>query len=730
MIMKTHLIIFAFALFAITACSSRIEMTGEEGARITIHASLEGATGTKTIVQEGALQVYWEPNEEIKVFLKGRSSRFVSINTDLASSTDFEGNIVGVVIGSEEGAGTNSILWGLYPYWSSATCDGSSVTTLLPASQIGRAGSFARNTHITLACSEGFNLSFYNVCGGLRFSLTQEGIKKVSFQANNKTAIAGKIKMTFEDGRPVVGAVSEGRSLITLTAPDGEAFQTGRWYYMEMIPGQLAGGFTMVFYKDNTSATISTGKTVAIKRGVYGSLSDVDKDLLFKDTPNSGESFISFADPIAKSACVERFDVNGDCEVSFEEAAAVTSLSGLFADWNTVTRFDEIKYFTGVSSTVGVFEGLSNLESIIIPDNITELGSFERCSSLKTVVLPSKITTLPKWCFVGCSSLTSIDLPSGITSIPFGCFADCKQLSTINWPANVEFIDTYAFLKCGFEGNNYSLTLPSSVTKIGRDAFYGLRHLILPAPNVVSIDESAFSISYTFLYVPAELVDSYKTSPNWSVYAERIRPIEDYPADLTVGGIVGEAVDLGLSVKWASWNVGASSPEGLGAYFAWGETEQKWDYSEKTYKWCNGSLYTSLSKYNTDSYYGTVDDKTELYPEDDAATAHWGGSWRMPTKKELNEIQSNCAWEPTSLNGVEGFKVFGKKEGYTDKWIFLPKAGNRFGIDLSYVGVDGHYASASLSGSMEVLHIRFHMNERINGLHFRDRGFSVRPVTE
>ena len=125
-------------MFAITACSSRIEMTGEEGARITIHASLEGATGTKTIVQEGALQVYWEPNEEIKVFLKGRSSRFVSINTDLASSTDFEGNIVGVVIGSEEGAGTNSILWGLYPYWSSATCDGSSVTTLLPASQIGR----------------------------------------------------------------------------------------------------------------------------------------------------------------------------------------------------------------------------------------------------------------------------------------------------------------------------------------------------------------------------------------------------------------------------------------------------------------------------------------------------------------------------------------------------------------------------------------------------------------
>ena len=92
-----------------------------------------------------------------------------------------------------------------------------------------------------------------------------------------------------------------------------------------------------------------------------------------------------------------------------------------------------------------------------------------------------------------------------------------------------------------------------------------------------------------------------------------------------------EAVDLGLSVKWASCNVGATTPEDCGDYYAWGEIEEKENYDWSTYKWCNGS-YDTQTKYCTNSSYGTVDNKTTLDLEDDVAHVKWGGSWRMPTK--------------------------------------------------------------------------------------------------
>jgi len=93
-------------------------------------------------------------------------------------------------------------------------------------------------------------------------------------------------------------------------------------------------------------------------------------------------------------------------------------------------------------------------------------------------------------------------------------------------------------------------------------------------------------------------------------------------------------------------NVGASSPEGYGDYFAWGETTAKSDYSWITYKWCNGSS-ESLTKYNTSSSYGTVDNKTVLDSADDAAHANWGGSWRMPTHAEWTELNEN--WTNSSF---------------------------------------------------------------------------------
>ncbi|MBO4986172.1 MAG: hypothetical protein J6C57_04185 [Paludibacteraceae bacterium] len=188
-----------------------------------------------------------------------------------------------------------------------------------------------------------------------------------------------------------------------------------------------------------------------------------------------------------------------------------------------------------------------------------------------------------------------------------------------------------------------------------------------------------------------------------------------------------EWVDLGLSVKWATCNVGASSPEDYGDYFAWGETEPKEVYAWSNYKYCNGS-YDSLTKYNKNSSCGTiVDNKTQLDLTDDAARANWGGSWRMPTDAELTELRNNCTWTWTSQNGVNGYKVTSKSNGNS---IFLPAAGYRGGSSLVYAGSYGSYWSSSLSTDSpnDAWNVYFDSGNVGRGSDYRGGGQSVRPV--
>ena len=135
-----------------------------------------------------------------------------------------------------------------------------------------------------------------------------------------------------------------------------------------------------------------------------------------------------------------------------------------------------------------------------------------------------------------------------------------------------------------------------------------------------------------------------------------------------------EWVDLGLSVKWATCNVGANAPEEYGDYFAWGETSPKESYTDDnclTY----GVSMTDISG----------------NPQYDAATANWGGTWRMPTYSEQNELLNNCTWEWTTLNDVYGSKITGPNGNS----IFLPAAGFRDGTSSYYVGSSGNYWSST-----------------------------------
>ena len=167
-------------------------------------------------------------------------------------------------------------------------------------------------------------------------------------------------------------------------------------------------------------------------------------------------------------------------------------------------------------------------------------------------------------------------------------------------------------------------------------------------------------------------------------------------------------VDLGLSVKWATCNVGADSPEDYGDYFAWGETKPKLSYTEENY------TYT--------------DSPETLSSIRDATSVNMGGSWRMPTLKEQKELIDKCTWTWTTLNGVEGYEVKSKKNSNA---IFLPAAGFRRSGDLSGAGSDGYYWSSSLStrNSRNAYSLYFYSrNVRWRSGHFRYCGLSVRGV--
>ena len=176
-----------------------------------------------------------------------------------------------------------------------------------------------------------------------------------------------------------------------------------------------------------------------------------------------------------------------------------------------------------------------------------------------------------------------------------------------------------------------------------------------------------------------------------------------------------EYVDLGLpsGLKWATCNIGASLPEKYGDYFAWGEIKTKRAFSE------SGSLTFGKKKYSIE-----ISGDSQL----DAARANWGGSWRMPTKYEYQELIDKCKWKWVTINGVNGYKVTGKNGNS----IFLPASGYRYGSSFDYAGSRGFYWSSTpdTSYANRAYDIYFHSSGYGVGLHDRNDGICIRPVSE
>ena len=196
-----------------------------------------------------------------------------------------------------------------------------------------------------------------------------------------------------------------------------------------------------------------------------------------------------------------------------------------------------------------------------------------------------------------------------------------------------------------------------------------------------------------------------------------VRPIADLLSEkekekrttTASGQIAGhDYVDLGLSVKWATCNIGASSPSDYGDYFAWGEAKTKSEYIEK-----NSTTF-----------------KKNHYVFNDAARTNWGSTWRVPTIAECQELVDNCTWQWTTVGGHKGYRVTSKKNGNS---IFLPAAGARYSTGQVYGTAEcGHYWSSSLydKHSYSARCLEFGSSDHSADSFPRFSGLSIRPVSE
>ena len=237
------------------------------------------------------------------------------------------------------------------------------------------------------------------------------------------------------------------------------------------------------------------GKTYYYRACTYDGLHfNWGEEKTFQIEKPAETGIITFADQRVKELCVKKWDTNGDGELSKEEAAAVKDLGTLFKYERDISSFNELQYFTGLTS-IGkyAFDGCNSLTSIVIPNSVTSIGyeAFSFCRTLTSISIPNSVTSIGSYAFKYCEGLTSITIPNSVTSIGSYAFYECSGLTSVAIGSSVTSIGSYAFEYC--KGLT-SISIPNSVTSLGDGAFYecsGLTSVTIGS-SVTSIGEEVF----------------------------------------------------------------------------------------------------------------------------------------------------------------------------------------------------------------------------------------------
>lgn len=757
-------VLVAISLLVVSCQSVSIEDV-DRNQEITIEAVFGDDNATKTVRNESDGKIYWKPGDQINVFFGSETGVFTSSNTENVAKASFTGSItISSVIGLNEGEEDANCLWGLYPYNSSATFDGTHVNTTLSNAQTGIAGTFADDLYITLAKSNSFLMSFNNVLSGIKFSLVKEGITSIEFKGNNGEPLTGNLQLSYDSntGKPTSSITGNAQTVITLT-PEGEAFETGKNYYIVFNPVTLSSGFTMTFYTATQKASFVYSSSMTFSRNVFKSRANID----------SGLEYVSIPDAVDFGLSVKWANYNLGAtkpEEYGDEYAWGEVITRKSSNWRnySLCNHSDISYDESPDFYIGdinqtLLQKYCLSQDYGYPDNRLNLRLDDDAASVQWGE-GWRIPTKAEWdeLFHNTNS-TYVEnyLNSGMSGIlltgRLKGFTD-KQIFLPMKPSNINDYQCYWSSTLSNIGNScyaasaiFSRTQPIHDSSWERTALWAIRPILytegsnkisgitINQNSITLLESESTNLTATVRHTEGAVNQAYvewQSSDKDIAYVNSngvVTALSEGTAEITATTYGGEykaictvtvnksdlptpqPVDLGLSVVWASFNLGASDVTKMGDSFAFAETKIK-----TYYKWSNYTFFDLDTRdISKDFTYSS---------SNDAASVRWGEGWRIPTHAEWDELENsdNCTWSYMynyNRTGVSGYLITSKKDGFVGNSIFLP---------VNSSGNAGYWSSTILAWMVPIkaYYTQIYSSNSVNtsfyGYLFE--GFNIRPV--
>ncbi len=496
---------------------------GKDLREVIITASISDASDqTRTVYNEGEKKNYWSVGDKIKVFSAGEAAEFTSMNTTLEPIVKFKGYIASITGSSNDDDDSKSYVWGLYPYSEEASYDEpdgisrtARITTTFSDLQVGVAGTFGDNLAVMIGRSESLSIPFRGAYSGAFFQVSRDDIVSMTLRGLNDEVLAGTATIGLGDNMlPVVEEVTDEKTAVTVTAPDG-TFEPGKNYYIITLPDvALPDGYSVTLLrKDGYEGTYELRAERPLNRIKFRNLSEpVDVRIENEDNIENG---VSTGWVLSTT--------QGPNEILYRSTSGVVSFNSDGETGNQMikTGFKRVSSgiyrflrFSGPVTEIdaSAFEGESQLTEVILPSSVTTIkeNAFKDCSNLTGITLSDNLKVIKDRAFFDCGALTGIDLPQGLETIGDQAFAVCGSLKYVFLPSSVteigsgvfesssyieEFAGAYAYderhlikdgrliaFAAGEIGDNYTEVVPEGVTVIDRGAYAGstMTGIVLP----------------------------------------------------------------------------------------------------------------------------------------------------------------------------------------------------------------------------------------------------------
>ena len=780
-------------MLLVASCTVQKEEEFPSPSQHRYHAVAEDPVDAETrVFADSKLRVRWNEGDHISIFERNTYNQEFEF---LGDTGDTAGDFDPVESGGYHTGGDieDGHVYAIYPYDKKNKCDyEGKLTVTFPATQHYKKDSFGIGANVMVAKTNTMDLRFMHVGGYRTFKLYGEGVSvsSITIESNGDEYLSGRTDVTIgTDGKPAVSFIestsnSKSVELVcdTPVALGGTAADAVEFWFV-LPPGTLTQGFTVTITDiDGNEFTKSTSNSIEIKSGVKKSMPAFEVEIVnVPDIPvpeavdlglPSGLKWASFNLGASKPEEYGDYFAWGETEPYYssqdpliwnegkEDGYDVPSYRWFMGAVNKVTKY--------CSNASYGYNGFTDTKTVLDPEDD---AAFVKLGGNWRMPAEAEFNELQENCTWAWTSMNGINGrkatgPNGNSIfLPAAGYRSGVDLQLTSageyWSSSLNADAPAAARHVFFNSYNVFTSYFNRYNGMSVRPVYGTPFVSVESV-VLDENELNLSVGATASLVATVLpVNATISSVSWSSSDETIATVSTSgvvtaiavgSAIITVTTADGEKVatcavtvteeasdhayvDMGNGLKWATMNVGASSETDYGDYFAWGETEPKSQYYWDNYKWCEGNE-TTLTKYNTNTSYGTVDNLITLEADDDAATVNWGSSWRTPTYDEWIWLIENCTWTWTSDyngSGVAGRVVTSNIGGYTSNSIFLPAAG--FIKEQYYLidaGTCGYYWSSSLAtGNPNYSRLVFFNSGGVQrNLMLRYQGRPIRPISD